>query len=168
MAEANYLNTKTDLTQDDVARLFRYDPKTGHLYWREPRFAYHAHTPAGHSHNKGYRQVSINSKEYLVHRIIWLLVHGCHPPEIDHINGCRDDNRLENLRAVDRSGNQHNAAIRKDNTSGCKGVDFRRRTGRWVARLQLQGSRKFIGSFDSLDDAVAARREAAKLYGVCT
>lgn len=52
------------------------------------------------SHNR-YIRVTIARREYRLHRLVWLWVYGEHPPEdmtIDHINGVKTDNRIDNLR----------------------------------------------------------------------
>lgn len=77
--------------------------------------------------------------------------------EIDHINQNTFDNRRENLRVVTKSRNQHNSAIRVDNTSGVKGVSFNAQTGKWIARIQIGGYRETLGSFDTYEQAVEAR-----------
>ena len=55
----------------------------------------------GSATGKGYARVALFGREYRVHRLMWLWVYGEHPPEgmtIDHINGVKTDNRIENLR----------------------------------------------------------------------
>lgn len=151
--------TKMDLTQEQVRVLFSYDPNSGVLRWNKPRQG-HEGRVAGCKHNKGYRAVRIGSKVYLVHRVIWLYVHGEHPPEIDHLNGIRDDNQLVNLRAGPKAQNQQNARLRKDNQSGIPGVNYHVRTGKWAARIQHNNIRRSLGYFESLEDAVAARKAA--------
>lgn len=59
--------------------------------------------------NKGYHMVAIKRVPYLVHRIIWKMFNGVDPQgEIDHIDRNPSNNRIENLRVVDRSGNTTN------------------------------------------------------------
>ena len=76
--------------------------------------------PCGRDANDkdGYAQVSIGKRKFKAHRVIYAIVHGTMPAdEIDHINGDRADNRIENLRDVSRLENMHNSKNRKDNTS---------------------------------------------------
>lgn len=56
----------------------------------------------------GYLETSVYGKRFLVHRLIWLYHFGTWPPLIDHINGHRTDNRIENLRAADYARNAWN------------------------------------------------------------
>lgn len=103
--------------------------------------------------------VYIDKKNYYTHRIIWVMLHKKIPKnvEIDHINRIRTDNRLVNLRAVDRSLNNLNATPRKS-VSGHKGI--RKRDGKWAVRIKYKGKDTTLGRFTSLDDAIAKRKEA--------
>jgi len=155
---------KKDLTQDQVQSLFNYNDKTGELFWKEARYKDRQWLEAGHWHNRGYRQVRVREKEYLVHRIIWLYVYGTHPEEIDHINGDKADNRLENLRAGNKSLNQRNAKRRKDNKSGMSGVNWCNREQRWIVRIQYNKRRIMIGQYTDLEKAKAARLAAQEKF----
>lgn len=173
-----------DLTQDDVKRLFDYDDETGDLIWRKrDRSEFTAGRQNGEAAWKiwnsrnagqkirnlntyGYLRVAVSGKRYFAHRIIWLWVHGEWPEgEIDHINGNRADNRIENLRVVDRQGNTRNLAARSDNTSGVTGVSYAKRDGVYLAYITVDKKVRVLGRFDSFDDAVAARKAAEKKHG---
>jgi hypothetical protein len=79
--------------------------------------------------------------------------------EIDHINGNRQDNRIENLRDVPRSLNQRNSKLQNNNRSGVSGVFWR--ANRWEARIYLvSGQRKHLGRFKTFEEAVAVRKQA--------
>lgn len=58
----------------------------------------------------GYRGITINGTTYAEHRIIWRMFHprGPMPFVLDHIDGNRSHNRIENLRRYTESGNQNN------------------------------------------------------------
>ena len=79
--------------------------------------------------------------------------------EIDHINNIRDDNRWCNLRLAIRDSNQQNALIRRDNTSGVKGVCWHKRMCMWQARVMLNTKRISVGYFDSVEAANKAIQE---------
>jgi len=93
------------------------------------------------------------------------MVYGQWPTEdIDHIDGNRANNRVENLRAVSRSVNMRNAYRRKDNKSGFVGV-HKNRVGSWVAQIAVDGRVIHLGFFRAQGDAVAARKAAEIEHG---
>lgn len=159
-------------SQHTLSQLFDYNAKTGVLTWRErpPRMfvssqscaswnAKHAGKEARGTNLKGYRRIRIDGFQHLAHRIVWVLVHGVEPVgEIDHINGVRSDNRLANLRLVDKKANQRNAGVRVDNTSGVTGVYWYPKYRCWLAKL----ANKHVGYFDTKEKAIAARKEAQR------
>lgn len=119
---------------------------------------------AGSIRRDGYLTVKVNRIAYRAHRVIWLITYGCWPVgQIDHINGVRDDNRIENLREVSVQGNQRNQHIRIDNSSGVPGVRFEH--GGWRAVIKVDGKRIGLGKFKAFDDAVTARKAAEALHG---
>lgn len=99
----------------------------------------------------GYARTGVES--HYMHRVI---LGAPKNREIDHINHDKLDNRRENLRFVTRSENNHNVGMRKDNTSGYKGVNFFKSRNSWVARIQIEGKRFFLGSFKTREEAIMA------------
>ena len=84
--------------------------------------------------------------------------------EVDHINGNGLDNRQENLRICTHKENIRNAKVRKDNTSGYKGVYWHRLAKKWQARVFFNGKHISLGYFDTKDKAANAYNQAAKQY----
>jgi hypothetical protein len=84
----------------------------------------------------------------------------------DHIHGkdSRNDNRKSNLRVVTKSQNNINQPLRKDNTSGVKGVNWNSDANKWRVRIQVNKKRILIGDYNTLDEARKAREEASKIY----
>lgn len=82
---------------------------------------------------------------------------------IDHINGNTLDNRRKNLRICTNSANLRNGSIRVNNTSGKTGVS-KARSGKWVAEIKVKYKKKFLGTFEEIDDAIKAREKAEKKY----
>ncbi|KVN18051.1 hypothetical protein WT08_02060 [Burkholderia sp. MSMB1552] len=84
---------------------------------------------------------------------------------VDHVNRNRLDNRHANLRQATTNGNAQNTSLAKNNSSGFKGVS-RAAHGKWRARIWVDGQERFIGLFDTREQAAAAYdAEAKKLHG---
>lgn len=137
-----------------------FEYREGVLYWKNGR-------RAGSLTNKGYVRLRSKNKGYQVHRIVWEMYNGLIPEgmEIDHINHIRDDNRIENLRLVDRRHNTMNRGFRSDNSSGVMGVRKHSKNNNWIAEIRVNGKSIYLGSFYDFDDAVKARKEAEVKYG---
>lgn len=121
---------------------------------------------AGSVRLDGYIGISIKSKVYLAHRLAWFYMMGHWPDMIDHINKIRSDNRWDNLRAVSASFNLMNSDLRKDNTSGFKGINYIPSSNKWLARISYGGRKIHLGRFKTLQEAITARAKAEKdLYG---
>lgn len=121
---------------------------------------------AGNMGNRGYLVVRLNYKPILVHRIVWEMCNNTSIPsgmQIDHINGIRTDNRIENLRLVTNHENRKNQKLRVDNKSGYNGIG--RRKGSWEARIRVNGETLYIGRFKDVEDALLARKNAEIKYG---
>lgn len=139
------------LTKDLLHELFEY--KEGKLYWKINQGTAKPGVEAGSYRANGYRHIFIKGKRYLTHRLIYFMHYGKLPDFIDHINGARDDNRIENLRPATLSQNQHNSKIRKDNTSGVKGVNWHKASQKWQVLLKVNGKQKYFGCYSDLGEA---------------
>jgi len=128
---------------------FTYNKETGTLTWKTGR---RAGKQAGAILN-GYRAVQLDDKSYLTHRISYYMGAGVEPEQVDHINGVKDDNRLENLRSVSSRENSLNQKKRSTNTSGVMGVTYHIVKEKWQARL----SQVYLGTFSDKVDAIYAR-----------
>ena len=70
------------------------------------------------------------------------------------------------MRIVTPQQNAFNRAIQTNNTSGHKGVSLVKRNNKWLARIGFNGKRIVLGTFDSYEEAVEARKMAEiKYYG---
>ena len=150
------------LTQNDLKRVLRYDEQSGNLYWLTHGRGRKVHQPAGSVGSHGYRQIGIDGRQYLAHRLIWLFIHGAFPAfEIDHWDGDKTNNRIANLREATRSQNKCNTRLRSDNSSGIKGVIFDSARGRWAAQIGGGKGHQFLGRYDTREEAAAAYASAA-------
>lgn len=114
---------------------------------------------------KGYISISINGKRYKAHKLAWLYEFGRFPDNIDHINGNKSDNRIENLREVSHADNMRNRKKPVNNKSGTIGVFYRKDTNKWRAVIVIDGVKVSLGSFSKLEDAIEVRKEAEIKYG---
>src|SRR5690554_6421992 len=91
-----------DLSQKYLLDMFMYDPETGRLIRRKKQSNNApAGKPSGWVQPNGYIRMCIKGKHYQAHRLVWFYHYGVMPDGgIDHINGVKDDNRIENLRVV--------------------------------------------------------------------
>tara|TARA_R110000744_G_scaffold194735_1_gene313664 strand:+ start:272 stop:757 length:486 start_codon:yes stop_codon:yes gene_type:complete len=155
------------ITQERLKELLSYNTATGDFTWLVDRNAgSYAGDTAGTLMNKGYIHIKVDGKMYLGHRLAWLYIHGSIPTNLDHIDGNRVNNKIENLRPASSFQNAHNASIRSDNNSGYKGVGFHSMTGKWRARIRYMNKRKSLGLFDTPELAHKAYCQAAdKLHG---
>jgi hypothetical protein len=150
----------TTLTREQLHELLRYDPVTGDFYWRvqtNPR-ALVGMKAGANSISQGYRHINMNKKQYKAHNLVWFYFHGVFPTNvIDHINGNRLDNRIENLRDVTRQQNSWNLQKAKRNSkSGYLGVDWKPERNKWRAQIRVGGKKKLIGYFATAEEASVA------------
>lgn len=166
-------------TQKQLRELFDYDSKTGNLLWKHrPQHHFkssgmcakwNAKFPgneAGWISHKGYRNITLAYKTHQAHRLIFLREFGYLPPQIDHINGDKSDNRIENLRAADHSANMKNKTTPKSNKSGRIGVGTYK--GKWHASIRVDRKSIHLGYFSDFQSACAARSAAEIKYGFHT
>ena len=100
-------------------------------------------------------------KRLLMHRILLKVPKG---KVVDHINGNGLDNRRSNLRICTQSQNMQNSGLRKNNTSGFKGVCLDKRRGKWIARIRIGNKRITTKQFDSPELAHKAYCELSEKY----
>lgn len=119
----------------DVAKLYSYDETSPScLRWAVDVYSgrwkniknVSVGDVAGGLGNSGYYQVRRNGVLQLVHRVVWELHYGEIPCKmfVDHIDGNKVNNKISNLRLVEREGNARNCSQRKDNVSGVVGVSL--------------------------------------------
>jgi len=108
----------------------------------------------------GYMEISIRNKKLLAHRVLWFMKTGEVPVEIDHKNGIRSDNSVDNLRNVTHDKNLENGKGRVNSTTGITGVHFYKSRGKWTAHITKHGKTNRLGYFDTIEDAIVARAKA--------
>lgn len=150
---------------DRLRSLFEYLP-TGDLVFlpREgsPHFnaMYAGCVVAKNTSRKGYSKLKVDGRFVFAHRVIWKMHHGDDPHQIDHINGDRADNRIENLRAA-VGGENNRASRRNTSATGFKGVIRASRSEKFEARIKLNGKQRHLGTYPTANDAARAYDAAA-------
>jgi hypothetical protein len=159
------------LTQEKLKEILFYEPKTG-LFTRKITKSNRA--VAGslvlNKYNK-YMVIGIDNKNYYLHRLAWLYIYGEWPKnDIDHINGIKSDNRIENLRDVTKSVNMQNL-IKKTNKNQTDylGVSFCKKSKKWYSRISVNKKQITIGRFNSPELAYESYLKAKReLHIGCT
>lgn len=139
----------------------------GKIFWRQNKGKnITSGKEAGRVSNKGYFRVCINRKEYLRSRIIYIMHNGDIPFGllIDHKNEIKHDDRIDNLRLSNNSQNKNNSGKRKTNKSGYKGVSWKSANNKYQSQILVNGQVKYLGLFNTPEDAHKAYSMAAKKY----
>ncbi|MDD1626201.1 MAG: HNH endonuclease [Methylococcaceae bacterium] len=115
----------------------------------------------------GYITIRIMGKNYQAHRLAWFYIHGIWPKSgIDHRDTIKHHNWLSNLREATQQQNTFNAGIQKNNNSGYKGVSWNAKRQKWIAQVGYNKKSKYLGGFDTAEEAAAQYLIAAKkLHG---
>ncbi len=160
---------KTTPSVEILNEVFAYDETTGELTWKKVPIERVVRSKIGQIAGavmvNGYRTVCVNYQKCLAHRVIWKMMTGTDAPfSIDHVDGDRLNNRFANLRAATQSQNGMNSKMRKNNSSGIKGVYWGQ--GKWRAQISMHRKAFALGGFDRIEDAAQAVSQAReKLHG---
>jgi hypothetical protein len=129
----------------------RYNAETGEFWWIRQSFNNRRDMikPAGGLELNGYIKIVINGVTVKAHRLAFYCMTGEWPPScVDHINGVRDDNRWCNLRLATQMENNQNVRTYKSNTSGWLGTYWNKARKKWVAQIQYNRKKYFLGDYD--------------------
>jgi hypothetical protein len=143
------------MTVELASQLWDYNSDTGLLTWKvSPRNGVRVGDVAGNLNSKGYLQVKYKGKSHHAHRIAWLIAIGYLPKaELDHVNGIRDDNRLENLREATRRQNCRNKNCHR--VGQLRFTYYNKRDKKWRAQApRIDGKKqKFLGDYNTMEEA---------------
>jgi hypothetical protein len=161
------------ITQEYLKSALKYNPDTGEFFWKyredmpkQWNSLWSGKKIIGRRCKRGYLYISICNKRYGAHRLAFLYVNGWLPTEVDHIdaNGKKDDNRIKNLRSASSIENKNNVGIRKNSTSGFKGVCWHKGANGWISRIRVDSKRINLGIFDCPAAASFAYQVASNIH----
>jgi len=150
------------ITQQRLKEVLRYNEDTGEFIWLVGNFKGEA---AGSikTRERGRIMICIDRKFYKAHRLVWLYMTGEWPNGIiDHIDRNPSNNRWPNLRIATISEN----GVNRDHplgVLGARGID--ERCGGYRAKIKVNGKAHYLGTFSSLEYAIAARKAAELRFG---
>jgi hypothetical protein len=156
---------KGELDQAALKKLLSYDAATGVFVWLVGGGKTKVGAIAG-SFSDGYVSVYVLGKPYKAHRLAWLYSTGSWPAsDVDHINGDRSDNRIDNLRLVSKAQNRQNVRRAADgNSTNLLGVSKDSNSSSFRSRIQVDGKSVYLGSFKSAEEAHNAYVLAKRKY----
>jgi hypothetical protein len=164
-------------SKEYLEECFTYNPETGKLYWKvrpldhfknEHGWKTFNNQCAGkialNSPSNGYFIGSIDGRSVRAHRVIWKLWYGTEPHYILHSGGNKTDNRISQLTSGTQADNMRDQKESIRNTSGVVGVSWYKPTGKWVAKIKINGKKKHLGTFTDFEEACRVRKDAEKQY----
>lgn len=154
------------ITHELLTKLFDYNPENGLFICKTPiSNKVDKGDIAGWISNTNYRMIQIHGKRYVAHRLAWFYVYGKWPVnQLDHINGDRQDNRINNLREVTNAQNSRWKPKNKNNKAGYKGVCFNKKSKKhpYQAFITFERKNYYLGKFKTPEQAAFAYNIKAK------
>ena len=156
-------NKRKPIDVDEVKKTFRIrNGNLERLNYRYPNGKWTVVKNWGNT-SDGYCQVWFNGTMIRYHNIIWVLSTGKDIPqglEIDHINGNKLDNRIENLRVVSHRKNGQNMKVHRDGQ--LVGCYYHKRVKRYVSKIQINSKLIHVGYYETEQEAHEAYKIACK------
>lgn len=155
-------------TLDELKNVLHYDPKTGNFYWKIKNNRRNPGDIAGCLMD-GYVSIQHAGIAYRANRLAWWFMTGKLPSPklvIEHHDANPANNRWDNLKMVTNAENMRNPndKLTASNTSGHRGVCWRANRNKWQASIKVNGRLIHRGTFDTIEEAIVARKQAEQLY----
>lgn len=154
------------ITADRLRELVHYCPETGIFTWialtsNKVKIG----DVAGSLRKDGYFRIQIDGKLHFAHRLAWLYINGNLPLKyIDHIDGNRSNNCINNLRDVDRFTNNQNIKQAQENNKSTGLLGVTKYRNKFIAQIGINKEHKYLGCFDNPYDAHDAYLSAKRLH----
>ena len=153
----------------DIERIrerIAYNKSTGLFMYLKPSNSATKGWWGGSISLQGYCRLYFEGRIIQAHSIAWLLTYGIIPKglEVDHIDGDKTNNKIDNLRLATRSQNLYNRPNSRGNTSICKGVSLHKKTGLWRVRLNVNKKELSFGYYKDYELAELVAQEATAKY----
>ena len=153
------------ISQEYLHEIFKY--KDGDLIYKKKTHKFSKSkigAKAGTIYSSGYLNVKLHQNPYPIHKLVFMMFHGFFPKVIDHIDGNKLNNKIENLRECCHITNGYNRKLGINNTSGYKNVVWNKKLKKW--RVTLMHNKKFqdFGYFEDLELAALVAEEARNKY----
>jgi hypothetical protein len=132
---------------EELKEFLDYNPDTGIFTWiKKSSIPVKVGQVAGRANGNGYVRIKFKGRDYFAHRLAYYMYHGVDPLEkcIDHIDGDKANNKIDNLRLAS--------------------VSWHKSSKKWRAYIMINGESKHLGLFTNKEDAIKARREAKIKY----
>ena len=154
---------------EELKEFLDYNPDTGIFTWKKQvALNITVGQKAGVMNSwTYYTQIAFKGIEYRAHRLAYYMHHGIDPLEklVDHIDGDKSNNKINNLRLASKSENGRNRVnLPSNNTSGVIGVCWDKKAKKWKAYIMINGKTKHLGYFINKEDAIKARKEGEIKY----
>lgn len=149
-------------TQARLKELFYYHPESGDFVRRvATNNRDRAGEQAGSRDSRGYMALSVGGRTYKAHRLAFLYMTGKWPVnQVDHVDCAPGNNSWNNLREATQTQNKANGTVYQNSKSGLKGVRFE--GTKWCAKIWSGKKSKYLGRFDTAEEASAAFIAAAR------
>lgn len=156
------------ITQELLNDLFCWDRDSGRFFWKNPpkNHGELKNKEAGFLTRKGYWVITINTKRYKRGRLCFFMEFGRFPyPCVDHKNGIRHDDRLNNLRESSITENAWNHSNRKKKSGLPMGVRLTS-NGKYLARIKVNKTSYSLGAYETIQEALNIYKQKRKeFYG---